>query len=467
MKSLRWKIFIPVLLAMIGLVLVSLLLLSSFTSHINQIAQQLVPQLYEEAKDDLLDSGRAGLVAWLEKNKNNIKGMRIFIIDDSGKDLLNRALPSVNEVIRGQNREFRGPRGRPPRGGSGRGSELREGRADDGRPRRSGRYPFLRTGDGQAYRFQLARPTGGFLGMLKAQRMFLPILFSMILLSALVSALIARRISQPIQRLRQGAQSFANGHLSERVSVEFSNRSDEIGDLARDFDVMAEKISGLVDSQQRLLRDVSHELRSPLARLQVALGLAEKRSGDQIKPELARIESEANLLNAMIGKILSLVRLNNLSIDNASLQWETINLVSMLKRLCADANYEAQEKSVRVNLQAPENLNIKVVPHLLSSAIENVLRNAVKYAPLNSEVKCVLTQDHGGVNIAIFDQGAGVSDAELEKIFEPFYRVSDAREHQQGSGGIGLAIAKRVLVLHQGSIEAFNTESGFVIKMRI
>ena len=454
MNRLLWKIFIPVILAMASMVLISTLLVIGFTVRVAQDTNHNVPQLYEEAKDVLLEQGEAGLKEWLNDNKESLLGARIFIVDADNQDLLMRIVPPREQMIPGLNRRVR--------------SHLRtDDRAERHFTRRTGRYPYLVASSGERYRFSLARPAGGFIGLLRSQEIIWPVLLVMILTSVLVSALIASRISKPVQRLRQGAQRFAQGHLSERVAPDFVKRKDEIGALARDFDVMAERISGLMGNQQRLLRDVSHELRSPLARLTVALGLAEQRGDDAVKPELKRIETEANLLNEMIGKILSLVRLNNLSIDNSSLQWENMDLVITLRNLILNANYEGQEKSVSVDLQAPESVNIKAVPHLLTSALENILRNAVKYSEPNSQIKCELKIDSGKILLSVSNKGIGVDAEDLEKIFEPFYRASEVREHQQGTGGIGLAIAKGAVKLHGGSIRAENIEGGFRVVIEL
>ncbi len=458
MKGIVWKIFLPVLLAMAGLVFLSLVLLANFGARGHESAQQLVPQLYEEAKDVLLEGGEEGLKKWFSKNKA-VAGLRIFIIDSNEKDILDRALPSPHEFIRGMNSEIRND-------STNRAEPRNESRPRNKADRRTGRYPFLNSGT-QRYRFVLARPAGGIVGVLKSQRTFFPILLSMILLSALVSALIARKISQPIQKLRHGVQRISSGDLQAKISNDLSNRQDEIGDLANDFDEMTEKLSSLLSTQQKLLRDVSHELRSPLARLQVALGLAEKRSEEGLTPELQRIETEANTLNEMIGKILSLVRLNNLSIDNSSLQFEEVDLVGLLKPLVENATYEGQEKSVTVDLISPNALSLKAVPNLLSSAIENVLRNAVKYSVDNSAVECKLEQVDTKMSLSISNTGINVLEDELDKIFEPFYRASKTREHQQGSGGIGLAIAKQAIELHGGTIKAENLVNGLQVTITL
>jgi len=462
MKGIFWKIFVPVLLAMASIVFFSLLLLASFGARAQDNLRQVVPQLYEDAKDTLLQSDEAGLKEWLYINKD-LEGLRVFILDENKKDILGRNLPPEKEILRGMNRDVRNGLGNNRTEQRLRGEpRKRMGRYSDRFERKTGRYPIL-SSNNQHYRFLLARPEGGLLGILKSQKTFLPILLSMILLSALVSAMIAKIISQPIKKLRNGVQRISAGDLQAKISNKLSHRNDEIGALAQDFDVMTEKLSNLLAIQQKLLRDISHELRSPLARLQVALGLAEKRSGSEIAPELQRIETEVDTLNEMIGKILSLVRLNNLSIDNSEIEFKKTDLVGLLKPLIANTDYEGQVKNIVIELEAPNPVFVKAEPKLLSSAFENVFRNAIKYSLENSKIFCKLKKSNIGISVSISDSGPGIPLNDLDKIFEPFYRVSKSRAHQQGTGGIGLAITKQAIELHGGTIYAKNTESGLMI----
>ncbi len=235
-----------------------------------------------------------------------------------------------------------------------------------------------------------------------------------------------------------------------------SGRS-EIKELANDFDAMAARIEQQVESQQRLQRDISHELRSPLARLNVALELARQRSGQEAEPALNRIEREAERLNEMIGQLLSL---NQLETAVLSLE-EEIDLTRLISELVADANFEAHSRQVRVDVADFEAVKVKGAEQLFGGAIENILRNAVRYTAAGSAVQVRVSRlaDHQ-VAIAIRDHGPGVPEATLDKIFQPFYRVDDARERCSGGTGIGLAIAERAIRRHGGTIRASNAAGG-------
>ncbi len=459
MRKLFWKIFIPILLAMVAVILVSILLAANSSMKQGQEIQENLPQLYEAIKDVALQDGEAGVKAWLQENTDSLSGLDIYIVPRGENiDLLGRRLPPRRQVVDSIGRRLAEQGGRrndgpPPR--------RRRGFAPD-------RYPNLEDSDGNRYRITVTREPRTLKNLVRNQRAFWPILLSMILISGLVSALIARHISRPVKRLRLGAQRIAEGNLQERVSAKFHERKDEIGDLARDFDVMAEHVDDLLQTQQNLLRDVSHELRSPLARIQVALGLAEKRGGETIKPELERIETEANILNEMIGKILSLVRLQKLSVAQSSLKWEENDLVTLLQSLVNNANYEAQRKGVSVVLTGLQSAPFKMAPELLMSGLENVIRNAVQYSPDNGEVRVSITKTEARKYlITISDAGPGVPEEAIDKLFEPFYRVSQVREHNKGTGGIGLAIAKQAIELHAGKITALNSDPGLLVEIRL
>lgn len=454
MKKLFWKIFIPILIAMVGLILASILLVARSGQEQRHHLHGSVIELYEEASDVLRKDDIEGLTQWLKFNNDDLVGVTVFITRRGERDdLLGRLLPPRQELLE-RLRERRGER------------EGRRGRYNDSR------YPNLFANDGTQYRFHLARKPMTIGSLIRNESIFWPLLLSMIGLSALVSFLIARQISKPIQRLSLGAQRIAGGNLKERVKPELV-REDEIGQLASDFDNMAEQVDGLLTTQKkllrtqrRMLRDISHELRSPLARMQVALGLAEKRGGDAIKPELARIETEAETLNEMIGKVLSLVRLQNLSVDTSSLQWEEHNVSDVLSSIIKNANYEAQEKGVSVELSGDTNTTIKLIPDLFKSAVENIIRNAIQYSESNTQVNVNVTKDASKLRLSIQDQGPGVPEKTLEKLFEPFYRVSDVREHNKGTGGVGLAIAKQVAKLHKGRIWAEN-KNGLCVHLEL
>ena len=293
-------------------------------------------------------------------------------------------------------------------------------------------------------------------------------LASVLLMAGLVCLWLARYITAPLSKLRQIARELAKGNLGARVGSAGAKRRDELGDLARDFDNMAEQIEALMSSQQRLIRDISHELRSPLARLNVALGLARRNAGPEIEGSLDRIEREAGRLNELIGILLKLARLES---GIEATNRETIDLEQVLREVISDANFEAQSRNVTVRVVKAELCSIKGTREALQSALENVLRNAVNYTAEGTEVEVALDRIRDARQdlalIQVRDHGEGVPEQLLQNIFKPFYRVADARERSSGGAGLGLTITERIVHLHGGTVEARNSvQGGLVVEFR-
>jgi signal transduction histidine kinase len=269
---------------------------------------------------------------------------------------------------------------------------------------------------------------------------------------------LARYLSSPISKLRTATQKLASGDLQTRVADEVGNRHDELAALAKDFDEMAERIETLINSQKRLTRDVSHELRSPLARLNVALELAKTKSNGDTNNLLDRIEREGRILNDMISQILTLSKLES---QSETIEKHDINIGKLVERVVADADFEAAGQGKKVEIIQNSDAKIFGNENLLRSAVENVLRNAVRYTKDKVEVSV-----NGGTNqtvIKIRDNGSGVPDDELEKLFTPFHRVAEARERKSGGVGLGLAIAEQAVHAHRGKISADNAKDGGLI----
>jgi len=241
-----------------------------------------------------------------------------------------------------------------------------------------------------------------------------------------------------------------------QVSKLLGQRRDELGALAVDFDAMAVRLRTLLDSQQQLLRDVSHELRSPLARLQIALGIA-RRPGADLLQGFDRIEQEAQRLDELIGEILSLCRLDD---PARPMQIERVELDELLEPMVEDARIEGEPRQVRIDLQVESALSLEGDRELLHRALENILRNAVRFSPDAAIVTVTATRDSEAVRIVIRDRGPGVPADQLERIFEPFHRVGEARDRDSGGYGIGLAITSRVVKLHDGRVSAANADGG-------
>jgi signal transduction histidine kinase len=271
-------------------------------------------------------------------------------------------------------------------------------------------------------------------------------------LSGLICLGLAALITRPVRRLRGAAQALAAGDLSVRVGY---RGRDEIAALARDFDTMAARLRDLLEAQRRLLRDVSHELRSPLARLRVALELARK-TGDS-ETALTRIGREADRLESLVADTLSLARLES---GQSALDRRPVDLTGLVASVVQDADFEARAADRRVTLEAADGAGVAGDPVLLRAAIENVVRNAVRHTAKDSTVEVRLSVTDGEVRVAVCDRGPGVPAEELERLFEPFTRVGQARDRASGGYGLGLAIGRRAAQAHGGGIRAANRESG-------
>jgi two-component system, OmpR family, sensor histidine kinase CpxA len=281
-----------------------------------------------------------------------------------------------------------------------------------------------------------------------------------ILAAGVISYLLALYLTSPVKKLKFVVQSFAEGNLEARVAPHLGSRHDELADLGREFDHMAERIAALISSQKRLLADISHELRSPLARLTVALALARKNTTTKGESALDRIEMESERVNALVGQLLALTRLES---GAERVPPETVALEELLEEVIDDANYEAKplHKEVRVLQLSP--CRVRGSSELLRSGIENVIRNAIRYTAEGTAVEVSLTTRLDNAIVTVRDHGPGVPDSELQHIFEPFYRVGEARERSSGGVGLGLSIADRTIKLHGGSIRAENVNDGLLI----
>jgi len=285
---------------------------------------------------------------------------------------------------------------------------------------------------------------------------------ALLLTALLVCYALARYLSSPIQKIRRATQKLAEGDLTTRVGDKVGNRRDELAVLAQDFDVMAERIESLITSQQRLSRDVSHELRSPLARMNVALEIAKQKSNGETSPVLERIEAESNRLNEMISRLLTLSRLETGSDD---FERSEIDLKTLVEQVASDADFEANAVGKSVEITDADNCHITGSDELVSSAVENVLRNAVRYTRDGTSVKVSLRSKNGNAIVSVQDHGGGVPEDELKNLFRPFYRVGEARDRNTGGTGLGLAIAEQAIKAHKGKIEAKNLGDGLIVEI--
>lgn len=284
-------------------------------------------------------------------------------------------------------------------------------------------------------------------------------ILAILLTAGLVCYGLVLYLVSPILQLRKASKNLASGDFNTRIE---SKRRDELGQLARDFDDMAERIEALITSQQRLTRDISHELRSPLARMNVALELAKAKTNKETQPLIERIETESHRLNEMISNILIISKLESKSETIAKTE---VNLTKLVENVVEDTNFEAEAKGKSVILVQKNKAVLSGNERLLRSAIENVLRNAVRYT--KDKVEATLEAKNGDATITIRDYGEGIPEKDLQEIFRPFYRVSEARERKSGGIGLGLSITEQAVHAHHGTVTAKNVENGLQVEIKL
>jgi two-component system sensor histidine kinase CpxA len=272
----------------------------------------------------------------------------------------------------------------------------------------------------------------------------------------LLCYLLAMQLTSPLRKMQKTIERFGRGDFSARVN---SRRADELGQLGRAVDQMAERIEGLLKSQRRLLQDISHELRSPLARLGVAVELA--RGGGDADKAFDRIEREADRLNVLVGELIQVTRAEG---DPAGLATEPLRLDELVGVIVGDVHIEAERHQIGIDMDVCR-AEMEGNPELLRRAIENIVRNAIRYSPEGARVQVSLKRMDGVYRVAVRDFGAGVPDEAVAHIFDPFYRVEKDRGRTSGGVGLGLAIAKRAVELHRGTMRASNQYPGLLVEI--
>jgi len=451
MNRLFWKIFLSFWISLVLFAGISLLAASLFLEHMRGQDEMESPRdrhisYIEEAQFIAENDGIDGLKSWLRKLDHR-EAIPFLLLDEHGKDLLERPVsPHLTERLNRKQRSSRHMEGgRSPR------------HRDLIQLPKGGEYRLVPDFQAVTLNRVLRRP----------RVIAIPVIVAAIV-SGLVCFFLAGYLTRPIRRLSRATHQFAAGDLDLRIASTMGGRRDEIADLARDFDHMAERLQALIGAQKQLLSDVSHELRSPLARLQVALGLARQREQHQANVELDRIEREADRLNELIGQLLSLARLESGTQLSHS---GPVDLAALLAEIAESTDFEARaaNRQVRIIDSAPATIDANET--LLRSALENVIRNGAKYTDENTSVEISLQHDPehtGWLLIQVRDHGPGVPNDMLTKLFEPFVRVGDARDRKSGGYGLGLAIAERAICLHGGEISASNEpDGGLTVSIRL
>jgi len=436
MRSLFWKFFFAFLLA---LLLTSIGVASGMWLRHNAERQsfEAIPVQMGWKATDLVDSaadiaryaGIEPLKKYLHEQHRN--GIKLFAVNQDNQDILQR---NIDPQLLATTRQL----------------------LFENQRIRSVQQVILE--DGRALLLFIPSPEklGQKLDRSKPPKPPLLLLLGMWLMSGLLfSALLAWWFTKPIRILKKAFNDVADGKLDTRISPAMGKRRDELAELGQNFDYMTGRISQLLNAQKRLLHDVSHELRSPLARMQAAIGLAQQ-SPDKTAKMLDRVERESERIDHLIGELLNLSRLENPTTENDERQ--LFDLTEMLLDIVEDARFEAQNKYVQITHNTFEQVSLFARPELIHSAIENVLRNAIKYSPENGVIQLTTEKLAGHWQITIEDQGPGIAEQDLQQIFQPFFRSRD--NHQQDGIGLGLTIAHRAIEIHGGEIIATNRPEG-------
>ena len=441
MKSIVWR----TLLSFWGATVVILTVVVFSNAR---VGQQWNEELYDVTAFDLIRAGRQvfrtegidGLADWVNDPDNFPPGITLYVLENDSVDILGREFPWFLWPAR---QARGGAEQTPPANRSG--PRFRQGvTGPDGTP-----YTFIVGPTPQP-------PLGAFA---------IPSVQWLVLLTAIIATAVACvGLTSPLRRrllrLQTAAGSLARGDLGARANL---RTIDEIGAVAHQFDQMADRIEKMIRTQQELFRNVSHEIRSPLARIQVALALAEEERGGARDENLERIRRETEGLEGMIQQILDLARLENQGEEQAL---EDVDLVEVVSLVVDDVRFEgrSQDKSVRWN--PPEGLfRVRGLADVLRSAVENVLRNAIAHTPKHTRVDVSLENSEGTAKLHIRDRGDGVSGVQIDRIFEPFYRCSGER---RGGAGIGLAITQTATALMNGTVEASSApEGGLLVTLKL
>jgi len=448
MRSLFAKIFISYWLAQALFVALAILVTFAARQRDESAVSAAHARMLNEAVRVYEQSGTDAVRRYLEEARD-AEHMRGFLLNEQGEDISGRRMPEwAKDAERG--------RGRGPGGWWG---NLIS-------PLRVQRQTVMAS-SGHRYSLIVILPPSGPLGPNGVPGLGIII---GIVSSGLVCFLLARYLTAPVVSLRAATQKLAAGDLSARASPpEGLRRHDEMADLVRDFDAMAERLEKLVGAQSRLLNDISHELRSPLSRLNVALALARKRSGPEAQNALERIDLESNRLNGLIERLLTVARLEG---SDDAVRKSAVRLEELVQEIAEDADFEAQSRNCHVRVHIADDCMVIGSAPLLYSAIENVVRNATRYTREGTEVEVRLEQGSGPAGpeavLRVTDSGPGVPEDALDKLFRPFYRIDDARGRQTGGVGLGLAITERAVGLHGGTVRAANRpQGGLMVEIRL
>ncbi len=425
------------LAAFLALAVGSVALLAS--AELASYVQTRQGPLGQEAAAVLAEGGRPALERWLAGTQVPA-GATVFVLDAQSRDILGRTMPAYLEGF--VRNSVVGPPDEP-------GSNYRPVRL----------APQIIGPDGASYTF-LVLPKG--ITIWGSPAITFGLILAALLVVGTVAWLVAGAFGRPVGELQTAVRQLASGRLEARLPAGITGRRDELGDLARDFNTMADQIVGLLEGRQQLMAELSHELRSPLARLQAAVALAAHRGGLG-ETERGRIEEELGRLDQVIGDVLRFSRLGSA----AEIQRRLVRVGELLADLVRVEQIEATARGCELRLAISDNPTVVGDPGLLRSGLENILRNAIRYSPPGTSVEVSARSADGSALIDIADRGPGVPEPYLQRIFEPYFRAPGSGGVATGTG-LGLAIARRVFEAHDGRVAAAaRPGGGLVVSARL
>ncbi|WMD21445.1 ATP-binding protein [Achromobacter seleniivolatilans] len=452
-RSLYWRAFLTFWAAMAIILVCGMLFTATVAWYrINSLDGLNPASLTHDAAQVARNHGKEGLERWVQAMDGRYSALKIYILDTQDREILGRTLPARMHDWLGAYRAA-----------SDRSQQADYQLPDPAGVRVSWWQPQLLTLPDDTELLMLFLPFDSshweVLGLS-------PVALALLLFALAVTApfcwALTRHVTAPLTQLRQTTHALAAGHLDAHTPPKLTRRKDELGLLARDFNAMADRLKAVVDTREQLLHNIAHELRSPLARLRLASELA-RRKDERQDVQLDRIERECERLDALVGSTLRLARMGALPAPT-----DTLDLTDVVTAVVEDARYEASGKHLDILWESPAAVHLIGDRDSLASAIENVLRNAVRFAPAHSAIRVRLTNGEAEAILDITDAGPGVSAEELKSLFEPFYRAASGLATSGSGAGLGLSIAQAAITAHHGRISARNVSpKGLSVRMQL
>lgn len=437
-KGLFFKIFIGLWLMMMLFALTPIIFFlvgsqDNRTTFYNIARKELEKNLHRELRAAASDNNLSEMKAVVKKAERKL-GIEVYVFDKDRNEIQGLKYPSGTLDLLNEMKE---------------GNVLLIKKVSDSEDK--GVIRVIRANDYTLVSYPNKETNLNYLPLIFMHHMY--IMIHIIILSSIASLIIVRFITKPLMILSNASRKIADGDFSVRVSDKLKSR-DEIGSLAKDFDIMTAGLQKNREDQESMLRNISHELRSPLTRLRLSLELARAKANETLTPSLDRIEKESERLNSMIGQLLDISRMK----ESSRLEKSPTHINEITSPLFADCGFEARENGKQLILSDAQDVTVNLDRRLIISALENIVRNAIKYAA--DEIIINVRKETGYVIFEITDDGEGVPEEMLADIFTPFYRIQSDRDRKTGGTGLGLAIAKAVIEAHHGRIYAENCETG-------